>query len=262
LGMSYAPHNSPRIVVSCIFALIVILCIPRASAALIAYEPFEYPAGTPLVGATNGFGFDEPWRPGGFNAHIFNLAHMKPGALTYPSLATKGTNHLQIQAVPDGITEIHGIARFFSTNLAVAGATFYLSFLHRPDAHEEYSSVVLGTGDPDELSIGKSGSVNVYHISQRGGTGRALSDVEAVVGRTVFRVVKLEFKDGPDRFTLYMNPTPGKPEPTSGVVKDDLNLEFAEGITLYSRGAWSVDEIRLGHTWSDVTPAARPSDSK
>ncbi len=76
------------------------------------------------------------------------------------------------------------------------------------------------------------------------------------------RLEWMEFNDGPDRFTLYMNPTPGKPEPTSGVVKDDLNLEFAEGITLYSRGAWSLDEIRLGHTWSDVTPAARPRDSK
>jgi hypothetical protein len=138
----------------------------------------------------------------------------------------------------------------------VPGAKFYLSFLHRPDGEAEYSSVVLGTGDGGELSIGKSGSVRLYHISERGGVRRVLSNVEPVVGRTVFRVVKLEFKDGPDRFTLYMNPTPGGPEPASGAVKDDLDLEFAEGFTLYSRGAWSVDELRLGHTWEDVTPAA------
>ena len=54
----------------------------------------------------------------------------------------------------------------------------------------------------------------------------------------------------------------GKPEPATGVVKDDLDLEFAEAITLYSRGAWSVDELRLGHTWEDVTPAARSTDPK
>jgi hypothetical protein len=164
--------------------------------------------------------------------------------------------------VPDGLEGIHGVTRLLSTNLAVPGAKFYLSFLHRPDGDAEYSSVVLGTGDGSELSIGKSGSVKFYHISERGGVGRVLSNVEAVVGKTVFRVVKLEFKDGPDRFTLYMNPKPGEPEPAVGIEKIGFDLEFAEGITLYSRGAWSVDEIRLGTTWEDVTPAARSTDPK
>ena len=260
--MKHNRHSLCQVRTSCLLALVLALAASRAPAALIAYEPFDYPADKPLVGATNGFGFDEPWRPGGFNARLFNLARMKPGALAFPGLATKGTNHLEINAVPDGIEEIHGVTRLLSTNLAVPGATFYLSFLHRPDGEAEYSSVVLGTGDSGELSIGKSGSVKRYHISERGGVGRVLSNVEPVVGKTVFRVVKLEFKDGPDRFTLYMNPTPGKPEPPTGAVKDDLDLEFAEGFTLYSRGAWSVDELRLGHTWEDVTPAARSTDSK
>ena len=77
----------------------------------------------------------------------------------------------------------------------------------------------------------------------------------SVVGKTVFIVVKMEFKDGPDRFTLYLNPTPGNPEPAASAVKDDLDLEFAEQLFLYSRAAWSVDEIRLGTTWEAVTPA-------
>ena len=260
--MKHRKQSLCRVRASCLFALALALSANRASAALIAYEPFDYPVDTLLVGATNGFGFDEPWRPGGFNTRLFNLARMKPSALDYPGLATTGTNHLQIDAVPDGIDAIHGVTRLLSTNLAMPGAKFYLSFLHRPDGEAEYSSVVLGTGDSGELSIGKSGSVKRYHISERGGVGRVLSDVEPVVGKTVFRVVKLEFKDGPDRFTLYMNPTPGKPEPPTGTVKDDLDLKFAEGITLYSRGAWSVDEIRLGLTWEDVTPAARSTDPK
>ena len=55
---------------SCLFALVLALVANRAPAALIAYEPFDYPVDKPLVGATNGFGFDEPWRPGGFNARL------------------------------------------------------------------------------------------------------------------------------------------------------------------------------------------------
>ena len=225
----------------------------RVAGALIAYEPFDYPAYTALVDQTNGFGFAEPWQSGGFNARIFNLANMEPGALHYPGLATQGTNHLHIEAVSgEGIS---GLTRLLATNLNTPGAKFYLSFLHRPDGEEEFSSVVLGTGAGPELSVGKSGSTRRYHVSQRGGVGRVFSEVEAVVGKTAFLVVKMEFKPGPDRFTLYLNPTPGQPEPAGGVVKDDLALEFAENLTLYSRGSWSLDELRLGTTWEDVTPA-------
>lgn len=260
--MRHGKHSSCRVRASCLLALMLVFTANPAPAALIAYEPFDYPLSEPLIGGTNGFGFDEPWRPGGFNAGLFNLAKMKPGALTYPGLATRGTNHLQIDAVPDGVAGIHGVARLLSTNLALPDAKFYLSFLHRPEGDAEYSSVVLGTGEGPELSIGKSGSVRQYHISQRGGVGRVFSGVEPVVGKTVFLVVKLEFKDGPERFTLYVNSTPGKPEPATGAVKDDFDLEFAEGFTLYSRGAWSVDELRLGHTWEDVTPAVRSTGQK
>jgi hypothetical protein len=86
---------------------------------------------------------------------------------------------------------------------------------------------------------------------------RVLSDVEPRVGTTSFLVVKMEIKEGPDRFTLYVNPVPGKPEPQNGFVKDDLDLEFADQLILYSRAACSVDEIRLGTAWADVTPPAQ-----
>jgi hypothetical protein len=228
-----------------------------ASTTLLAYEPFDYPAEAPLVGQTNGAGFAGPWEPGGFNARLSDVFNMKTGALTYPNLATRGASHLSVASPPAGVPAIAGVGRLLATNLATPGATYYLSFLHRPDGEEEYASVVLGTGQGNELSVGKSGSVKQYHISQRGGLGRVYSGVEPVVGKTVFIVVKMEFKDGPDRFTLYLNPTPGKPEPATGAVKDDLDLEFAEQLFLYSRAAWSVDEIRLGTTWEAVTPARK-----
>jgi hypothetical protein len=233
-----------------------------AKAALVVYEPFDYPADTPLVGKTNGIGFTSAWVPGGFNARLFDLFKVDRGALTYPNLAAKGTNHAAADAPPPGTPGIAGTGRVLATNIASPGATYYLSFLHRPDNDEEFASVVLGTGQGKELSIGKSGTVPEYHISQRGGTGRVLSGVQPVAGKTSFLVVKMEFKEGPDRFTLYVNPTPGKPEPATGAIKDDLDLEFANMLFLYSRAAWSVDEIRLGTTWADVTPVQKNSSPK
>lgn len=246
-------------VASIVFGLTAVI---QGHAALLAYEPFDYPPDAPIVGQTNGMGFTSAWVPGGFNARLFDLFRMNRGALIYPNLATKGTNHASAEAPPPGTPGIAGVGCLLGTNLAVAGAKYYLSFLHQPDGEEEYASVVVGTGEGKELSVGKSGSVNEYHVSQRGGVGRVLSGVEPKVGQAAFLVVKMEFQEGPDRFTLYVNPTPGKPEPANGAVKDDLDLEFADTLFLYSRAAWSVDEIRLGTTWADVTPALKNSTSK
>jgi hypothetical protein len=105
-----------------------------------------------------------------------------------------------------------------------------------------------------EFSIGKSGTESDYVMQQHGGTGRVGVGLAPRVGETVFIVVKMEFRQGPDRFTLFMNPTPGEKEPAMGAVKYDLDLEFADSLILFSRCAWSVDEIRLGTTWADVTP--------
>ncbi len=224
-----------------------------ATAELIAYEPFDYAVGTPLVGANSGVGFASAWAAGGFNAKQFKLFQMEPGALTYPGLATQGGTHVQAGAAQQGIA---GLGRTLLTPLGTQNGTYYLSFLHRPDGEEEFGSIVLGTGQGNELAVGKSASTGEYYVSNRGGVGRVLSGVRGEIGKTRLIVVKMEFQEGPDRFTLFVDPTPGKSEPGNGFVKEDLDLQLADKIFLYSRAAWSVDELRLGTTWEDVTPAA------
>lgn len=225
----------------------------RVPAALIAYEPFDYPAETSVMNGNGGFGFNSPWLPGGFNAKLPNLYRTADGVLDYPGLAMQGSTHVKGEPTQQGIG---GLGRTFATPLGEDNTTLYLSFLHRPDGAEEYGSVVLGTGQGNELAVGKSSSTGEYYVSHRGGTGRMLSGVPGEIGKTRLVVVKMEFLPGPDRFTLFMDPTPGSAEPADGTVKEDLDLQRAEKIFLYSRAAWSVDELRLGTTWEDVTPAA------
>ena len=62
-----------------------------------------------------------------------------------------------------------------------------------------------------------------------------------------------------DKFTLYMNPVPGAPEPLTGTVKQDADVAMISGLTLYSTGNYSIDEIRVGNTFADVTPIPEPS---
>jgi hypothetical protein len=74
------------------------------------------------------------------------------------------------------------------------------------------------------------------------------------VGETALLVLKAEFLQGNDRFTLYVNPTPGGPEPATGPVVTGVDLGTVSGLAIYSTGAFSIDEIRLGPTFADVTP--------
>lgn len=221
----------------------------------VAYEPFAYEISQAVPGANGGQGFGGAWEPGGFNARKSDVFSLQPGGLSFSNLAVTGKNHLRIEAPAEGDPTIGGVGRLLGADLAVPGTVHYLSFLFRPDGEGGYGSVVLGTGVGRELSIGRSSSGSEYHVSQRGGTGRVFSNVIVVPGETVLLVVKMEFAEGPDRFTLFVNPAPGQPEPGSDVVKHDLDLATATHLFLYSRSAWSVDEIRLGQTWSSVTPA-------
>jgi hypothetical protein len=230
-----------------------------ARADLIAYEGFNYPTGTNLNGQNGGSGFAGAWVPGGFNASIFNHLTIAPGSLAFDDLLTSG-NHASAGAT----NAIAGLTRHLAQPLGTPGTTAYLSFLLRPEgilgqgAFNGFFGVTLETqgGSEPQLFIGKpgAGDLNSYVLENRGGAGQVSSGAAAVVGETAVLVVKAEFLAGNDRFTLYVNPTPGGPEPASGTVKADANFGTITGLTLYSTGAYSIDELRVGNTFADVTP--------
>ena len=247
---------------NCRALLVVLILLSRVTVwgVLIAYEPFDYPKGELLLGKTNGFGFTSPWMPAGFNARVPEGFEVRAGRLGYENLATQGTNHVSADQVPKEYYQIYGLGRTVATNFGISNTRLYLSYLCRVDAEGEYTSVIVGNGDGRELSVGKSGTANDYVIGQRGGIGRIPAGIGQRPGQVVFIVVKMEFRNGPDRFTLFVNPKPGQAEPPAGVIKDDLDLELTDMIILYSRGAWSIDELRVGTTWADVTPTTKGAE--
>ncbi len=80
----------------------------------------------------------------------------------------------------------------------------------------------------------------------------------ATVGTTVLLVLRADFTASTDKFTLYVNPTPGAPEPLVGTVKQNSDVGIVSSLTLYSTGAYGLDEIRIGTTYADVVPAIVP----
>ena len=70
-------------------------------------------------------------------------------------------------------------------------------------------------------------------------------------------VLRIDFLPGDDRLWLYLNPTPGLPEPAvPDVLKTDLDLGMVGSLTINNYGGFSTDEIRIGSSFASVTPEA------
>jgi hypothetical protein len=241
--------------------LTVLLASRGALGALIAYEPFDYsPAGADLNGRNGGFGFSGPWAPGGFNASVNNNYDVATGSLPFQQLLIGGN---RVSSLPT--TAIAGLTRPLVAPLGAAGETKYVSVVLRPEgtvgtgAFNGFFGLTLESPTEPELYIGKpgSGQLDRYVVENRGGAGQVASNVTVTANQTTLLVLKAQFNATSDLFTLYVNPTPGGAEP-SGLVKSDANLGVVNGLTIYSTGAFSIDEIRLGDTFADVTPVPEP----
>ena len=232
-----------------------------ARANLLSYEPFGYTnIGGDVQGSSGAgsFGFASPWVAGGFNASLSNNYDIAAGSLSFANLLTSGN-----RATSGAVNSIAGLTRDFSTPLGDLGVTRYYSFLLRPEgnliepAFNGFFGVTLESPDEPELYTGKPGADDILHyvLEDRGGALQHPSPIPVVIGQTALLVVKAQFLEQNDRFTLYVNPLPGGPEPLVGTIKFDSNLSTVSGFTIYSTGAFSIDELRLGETFADVTPA-------
>ena len=233
-------------------------------AASTAHDGFDYaPAGADLLGlGTAEAGFAGGWSEGGFNAWVHDNYDVAAGSLEFPPLLTSG-NRVESLAQTGGLA---GITRRLAKPIGAAGTTRYLSVLLRPEGivgqglFNGYFGLLLDRTGDAQLFVGKGGAdTDDYVLENRGGSQQVSTDVEAVADETIFLVLKAEFTAGADTLTLYVDPIPNLPEPASGTVKNDADVGIADALTIYSTGAFSLDELRVGRTFEDVTPLPEPA---
>ena len=225
-----------------------------ARASQIAYDGFgeSFPAY-----ASGGVGFSGPWVQGGFNVSASNY-RQNSRSLFYPSLVTGSVGSVS----GDAFDAISGAIRSLEQPLGEDGTTIYLSILLQPNGtlgqglFNGFCGVTLNGNLSSDLFLGKpgGGALDQYVLETRGGFGQVTSGTATGVGQTTLLVLKAQFLSGNDLFTLYTNPKPGQPEPSSGIQKSDLDLGKVSAIGIYSTGAFTVDEIRIGTTYEDVVP--------
>lgn len=238
-------------------------CTPTM-AELTAYDGFSYRAGSSLAGETGGgsFGFSSAWTAGGLATPQHEISG---GSLADPTstLLTEGARASVLTVSPEGFTTAR---RELTESLGEPGTRRYVSFLARPEGE-------LGAGDAGgyfglelvssgvNLFVGKP-STDVYAMENIGGTDPSPTGVAAAVGESVFMVLRADFETGADAFRLYMNPSPGQAEPaTPDAVKADSDVGAVSAVGMFSTGAFSLDEIRIGETFADVAPVPEPTSA-
>lgn len=222
-----------------------------ARAAPLAYEGFGgpgYAAGASLNGLAGGTGWSGGWAAGNPQAFIAT-AGLSFGALATQAGAATATAKSSSPSGDEITFEGRDAAQLFGAD----GSTLYLSFLLRPEAGSGfYGGLNLG-----DLFIGKSGTTVTYGLET--GAGIASSTVAAALGETVLLVVRAQFLAGDDLFDLYVNPQLGSAEPLAAdATLTGFDLGSTSRLVINNAGAWTIDEIRLGGRFADVTPTAVP----
>jgi len=223
-----------------------------ARAAQIAHEGFtpSFP-----IYANGGTGFAGPWKQGGFNAFASGYVPMER-SLCHARLRSEGGS---VSGAAFGA--INGAVRDLAAPLGAG--TVYMSFLIQAQGtlhegiFEGFFGLTLNGSLGNDLFIGKpgAGAMAQYVLEHRGGFGQVPSSGSAATGRTTLLVLKAEFLPGNDHFTLYVDPAVGRAEPTTGVIKADLDLGTVSRIGIYSSGAFAVDEIRIATSYAEVLPS-------
>lgn len=228
-----------------------------ARAGLVAHESFatDLPGNdASLALNSGGTGFLGPWRQGGFNVSGSANFLVDPTSLVAGALEPAGG---RVRATSVGA--ISGVQRTLSLPLrdgTDGPSVMYLSCRIRPDgtlgagAFNGFFGLTLN----DELFVGKpgGGALDEWVIEQRGGTNPVNSGRKVRVGQTDLLVLKLDFRL-PRRVFLWVNPPAGEPEPVLADAVHTALPTTVSSLGLYSTGAFSCDDLRVGESFADVS---------
>jgi fibronectin type 3 domain-containing protein len=253
------------------------------SGTVLAYEPFAETGTSPfaLNGASGGG--DQGWAAawveqyGSTAVPGYNIASSNPltyaGLITASGYATGGYGYHNAGRALN-VTAGGPFASLLANGLIGApGQTVWISFLLRQDVQGATPYVGLtakGGGAawwtfPADIQVGYFGSSSnnaggnpMWSLQYNGTT--VMSSVPVTTGQTVLFVIEDTFgSGGPDQINLYIDPTSlgGSAPSTPALQYSPSGSTAFQSITYYGGdkpGQSSLADIRIGTTWSSVTP--------
>jgi hypothetical protein len=259
------------------------LAASQASAAVLIYEPFDYTVGQDLLGQT--FSSPRVWRRAATTAGQPSSIDIVSGSLTPPvTLQPAVGNSISIPGV--GSPSASGAATRLALATGItanAGVTVYYSLSLRVDSLSGSNNTTGGfitgfnnTGDVDTTTNPGSVSAKLqmridptdntkFNIGVFNNRNAAAADPSwsgpLTVGSTFFVVAALDMNAGTanDISRMWINPgSLGAASPPAATLTDNTpaatDIGTASIIMRQSPAPFvTVDELRVGETWADVT---------
>jgi|GEM_PF-2034264 len=227
-----------------------------ARAQSIAYEGFNYPAGAPLIGQSGGSGFSTPWQTAGYGSW---------------SSQAEGMDFIKVWQLMQGQTgamrsSSGGAQRTLTTPIAgTPGTSVWVSFQarHTGSASQSWLGVKLpcsGPGSDPFLFLGKPFGQSNWGTDT--GLGGSVRQTSTPVGQSVRYVAKVTFNAGLDDVTVWLDPSMETSPPVAAAALHlpaygnfaDLRKLLVETGSGGSAVDNTIDEIRIGGTYADVSP--------
>jgi signal transduction histidine kinase len=255
-----------------LLTLAALFCLPVSHAALLVYDGFNYSVGEELGESSS----RTHW------ANDKNQFTIARGSLDYAGLKASTGNRLNVAAAAPSLDSVRTLDGSWPKQ---SRGTLYVSFLLRlgsvvevGDSGEGTSLVTLGDTFNDtqllgiNLRVGGGARLGVlkYPSSSASVSSSAFftsgpgANLSAEGATTYLIVAKYEWREGADNdaVTLWVNPARlGATEDPANQVATHAGEDGAGGagrLTLSRGPNVSIDELRIGQTWADVTPPSRP----
>lgn len=238
-----------------------LLAANSSQASLDAYESFDYTASA-LDGKNGGTGFSSAW-----NAES-GTDVTAPGS-TYAGLSTAGNKALLTPSATSGT-----LLSFRDLTTTYSSGTVYISFLaqnvNADSDDQRFFGLSLYSGGIEQALIGKSAgtenSYNNWDVSK--GATRSASSVDTTTLSLL--VARIDFNSGSlgdETISLYVNPNSGVEPLAADASLTSITIAGLDEIRLgagYTSGSLTtvngtIDEIRIGTTFSDVAAIPEPS---
>lgn len=274
MNACFAERSLWKIVIArWLLALTFVLNLQSLRADLLFYEGFDYLAGEKLGQASSVANWENPK----------TQITIGSGNLDYIGLVAPTGNRLDVHS--DNTTSLDAVRTVGGAWKEQAWGTIYISFLVRVESiagigntgdgsslltinHTSNKSQLLGINllNDGAVRIGvlKYPSDGAFVSSSAFFTNGPGANLSANGSTTYLIVAKYQWKEGQlnDEVTLWVNPTNlGAAEDSGSMISISSGMDGSKsaGRLTLSRGPNVIlDELRIGQTWADVTPAGEP----
>ncbi|MBE0540794.1 MAG: hypothetical protein IH623_05355 [Verrucomicrobia bacterium] len=255
----FALFSPPTSLVVLLLACLSSGWCPRSFGALICHDGADYPANSVMSGLNSGTGWAASWAGWG---------RVEVDGLLFPGLLTTANRFLTSGNNQDAYRNPRTLgfeALLSGGKFGLDGTELWLSFLVRRETNfpaGSYGGLSLLDFTAEKLFVGLPAGAT--HWSVRETDPAAVTTVSTApirAGESTLIVLRLQFgvSGVQDRMELFVNPSPGVTPTVPDAAHTGANLIFnrirLQSGPFGSTAPMSLDEIRLGESYADVTPA-------